>query len=79
MFEAVVFGAGLAQVGNAGGAALCPGQEMVCLVVQGVVATAREWAPAVPEPEKVALGFRQPVAAPADFQRRPVPGSVRTR
>ena len=42
VFEAVVLGAGLAQVGDAGGASVGPGQEVVCLVVQGVVAAAGE-------------------------------------
>ena len=59
VFEPVVFRAGLAQVGDAGGASVGPGQEMVCLVVQGVVAAAGERAPAVAEPEPVALGRRE--------------------
>ena len=74
MFQPVVFGAGLAQVGDAGGAAVGPGQEVVCLVVQRVVAAAGERAPAVAETEPVTLGLRDTVAGPADFQRGAVAG-----
>jgi hypothetical protein len=44
VFEAVVFAAGLSEVGDAGGAAVGPSQEVVGLVVEGRVVAAREGA-----------------------------------
>jgi len=74
VFKAVMLGAGLAQVGDAGVASVGPGQEVVCFIVEGVVVAAWEVAPAVAEPEPLTLGLRDTVAGPSDFQGRAVTG-----
>ena len=71
--ELVVFGAWLGEVGDAGGAAVCPGEEVVCFVVQGLVVAAGERAFPVPHAQPLALGFGDRVAGPADLQRCTVP------
>src|ERR687889_957615 len=50
VFQAVVFGAGLAKGGDGGAAAVGPGQEVVGIVVQGMVVAAREAALGIAEP-----------------------------
>jgi hypothetical protein len=42
VFESVVFGAGLAEVGDAGAAAVGPGEDVVGVVVEGVVVAVGE-------------------------------------
>jgi hypothetical protein len=74
VFEAVVFRAGLAQVGDPRPAPAGPGQQVVRLVVQTVVAATRERAFGITQVQPVPHGFGEAVAAPADFQRRTVPG-----
>ena len=69
-----MFGAGLGQVGDAGGASVGPGQEVVCVVVQGVVVAAGEGAFAVAEPQPLTHGFGEAVAGASDFQRGAVAG-----
>jgi hypothetical protein len=69
VFESVVFGAGLAEVGGAGAAAVGPGEDVVGVVVQGVVVAVGERAACVAKPQPLAHWFRQPVAGAADLQR----------
>jgi hypothetical protein len=68
VFQPVMLRARLGEVGDAGGAAVGPGVEVVCVVVQGVVGAAGEGAFAVPHSEPLAHGGGDAVAGAADFQ-----------
>jgi hypothetical protein len=73
VFQSVVFGAGLAEIGDAGSAAVGPGEDVVGVVVQGVVVAVRERAFRVAEAQPLAHRFREAVAGASDLQRRSVP------
>jgi hypothetical protein len=74
VFEPVVFAAWLAEVADTGGAAVCPGEEVVCFVVEGVVIAAGERALPVAQAQPLAHGFGDAVAGQADLQRGAVTG-----
>ena len=71
MFEAVVFAAGLSEVRDTGGAAVGPGQEVVCLVIQRGVAAPGKGALGVAEPEPLPQGLCDTITCPADLQPAP--------
>ena len=73
MPEPVVLGAWLPQVADSGGPALMPGQQVVSLVVQGMVAAPWERTFSVPQSEPVPHGLREPITRTADLQWCAVP------